>query len=160
MVFWSPLLLVREECQISRFQVWKQQLAPKDHLPGLFASTKASDPEENESLGFRPFYPLQAQKQKRFHTWNNEIWHRSDSKSLWSYHEHLPGMGCGLVTGGRMDHTHLFLPPKGEWPREGHPKALTSGSSTARQLFRSLDRCFDYVWEHTTGWGCSWPGHT
>ena len=27
---------------------------------------------------------------------------------LWSYHEHLPGVGCGLVTGGRMDYTHYI----------------------------------------------------
>ena len=45
---------------------------------------------------------------------------------LWSCHEHLPRVGCGLVTGGRMDTRTVFLPPKGDWPRQGHPKALVS----------------------------------
>ena len=27
---------------------------------------------------------------------------------VWSYHERLPGVGCGLVTGGRMDQTHYL----------------------------------------------------
>ena len=37
-------------------------------------------------------------------------------------------MGRGLVIGGRMDYTTrtIFLPPKGEWPRQGHPKNLLS----------------------------------
>ena len=43
---------------------------------------------------------------------------------LWSCYEYLPGMGGGLVIGGRMDHPYNFLARKGEWPRQGHRKAL------------------------------------
>ena len=35
-------------------------------------------------------------------------------------------MGGGLVTGGNGLRVPYFCPPKGEWPRQGHPKALIS----------------------------------
>ena len=82
------------------------------------------------------------------HTKRVDVWPKNDSEKrsvifLRSFHMEW-AVAWSLV--GEWTIRTIFLPPKGEWPRQGHPKALISPRSFVTLCISPLAKPVVFIW--------------